>query len=309
MKSRKLYIPQRHACRVAALGCLVFLCRPMAVPAQEASFDGLENNLSTIYRLSNAKTRSISPENPGGEKGKGGMATQGTGAGAARDLGQGWKISPSVVIGAGKIFTIAEISGSGAIQHIWMTPTGNWRLSILRMYWDEEKEPSVEVPVGDFFAMGWGKYERVSSLPIAVNPGSAFNSYWPMPFRHKARITLQNIDDKQMELYYQVDYALAPVPADAAYLHAQFRRVNPLPYKQVYTILDGIRDYQFHIRRLGEESLHERLLSCSIRLRIVGLREGDDSQGLPVSSAAPQLQQRNQNQHPARREPHTLLTL
>ena len=144
-------------------------------------------------------------------------------------------------IGAGETYTIAEISGPGAIQHIWMTPTGNWRLSILRMYWDEEKEPSIEVPVGDFFAMGWGKYSRVSSLPIAVNPGSAFNSYWPMPFRHKARITLQNIDDKQMELYYQVDYALAPVPADAAYLHAQFRRVNPLPYKQVYAILDGVK--------------------------------------------------------------------
>ncbi len=169
------------------------------------------------------------------------MATQGTGANAARDLGQGWKISPSVKIGAGETYMIAEISGSGAIQHIWMTPTGNWRLSILRMYWDEEKEPSIEVPVGDFFAMGWGKYSRVSSLPIAVNPGSAFNSYWPMPFRHKARITLQNIDDKQMELYYQVDYALAPVPSDAAYLHAQFRRVNPLPYKQVYTLLDGVK--------------------------------------------------------------------
>jgi hypothetical protein len=122
-----------------------------------------------------------------------------------------------------------------------MTPTGNWRFSILRMYWDDEKDPSVEVPVGDFFAMGWGKYAKVSSLAVAVNPGSAFNSYWPMPFRHHARITLQNIDDKDMVLYYQVDYALAPVPRDAAYLHAQFRRVNPLPYKQVYTILDGVK--------------------------------------------------------------------
>jgi D-arabinan exo alpha-(1,3)/(1,5)-arabinofuranosidase (non-reducing end) len=241
MKRRMLFFPLRRACRVAVLVSLFLLFRSIAIPAQEASYDGLENNLGNIYRLSNAKTRSISPENPTGEKGKGGMATQGTGAGAARDLGQGWKISPSVVIGAGKTFTIAEISGSGAIEHIWMTPTGNWRLSILRMYWDEETEPSVEVPVGDFFAMGWGKYAKVSSLPIAVNPGSAFNSYWPMPFRHKARITLQNIDEKQMELYYQVDYALAPVPADAAYLHAQFRRVNPLPYKQVITILDGVK--------------------------------------------------------------------
>jgi Protein of unknown function (DUF2961) len=241
MNSRMMFLPQRRACRVAALISLFLICRSNAVPAQDASYDGLENNLSNIYRLSNAKTRSISPENRTGEKGKGGMATQGTGASAARDLGQGWKISPSVKIGAGETYTIAEISGSGAIEHIWMTPTGNWRLSILRMYWDEEKEPSVEVPVGDFFAMGWGKYAKVSSLPIAVNPGSAFNSYWPMPFRHKARITLQNIDDKPMDLYYQVDYALAPVPADAVYLHAQFRRVNPLPYKQVYTILDGVK--------------------------------------------------------------------
>ena len=94
-------------------------------------------------------------------------ATEGTGAKAARDLGKGWKISPSVDIAAGTTYTVAEITGSGAIQHIWMTPTGNWRFSILRMYWDDEKEPSVEVPVGDFFAMGWGKYARISSLPCA----------------------------------------------------------------------------------------------------------------------------------------------
>jgi hypothetical protein len=169
------------------------------------------------------------------------MATEGTGANMARDLGPGWKISPSVKIGAGATYTLAEITGAGAIQHIWMTPTGNWRLSILRMYWDDEREPSVEVPVGDFFAMGWGKYARVSSLAVCVNPGSAFNAYWPLPFRRKARITIENLDGKPMELYYQIDYALAPVPTDAAYFHAQFRRVNPLPYKQVYTILDGVK--------------------------------------------------------------------
>jgi len=214
---------------------------PFAAMAQEAFYSGLDNHLSSLYRLSNARTFSISPENPTGEKGKGGIATEGTGAKAARELGKGWKISPSVDIPAGATYTVAEISGSGAIQHIWMTPTGNWRFSILRMYWDGEAEPSVEVPLGDFFAMGWGKYARISSLAVCVNPGSAFNSYWPMPFRHEARITIENLDDKTMTLYYQVDYALAPVPADAAYFHAQFRRVNPLPYKQVYTIVDGIK--------------------------------------------------------------------
>jgi D-arabinan exo alpha-(1,3)/(1,5)-arabinofuranosidase (non-reducing end) len=220
---------------------VLILSIPFATTAQEASYTGLDNHLSSLYRLSPAKTLSVSPENPTGEKAKGGAATEGTGAKAARDLGKGWKISPSVDIAAGATYTVAEISGSGAIQHIWMTPTGTWRFSILRMYWDGEKEPSVEVPLGDFFAMGWGKYARISSLAVCVNPGSAFNSYWPMPFRHEARITIENLDDKAMTLYYQVDYALSPVPADAAYFHAQFRRVNPLPYKQVYTILDGIK--------------------------------------------------------------------
>jgi hypothetical protein len=219
----------------------LFLCIPVTALTQETSYDGLENHLSNLYRLSNAKTFSISPENPSGDKGKGGMATEGTGAKAARDLGRGWKISPSVDIAAGATYTVAEISGSGAIQHIWMTPTGSWRLSILRMYWDDEKEPSVEVPVGDFFAMGWGKYAKISSLAVCVNPGSAFNSYWPMPFRRKARITIENLDDKGMTLFYQVDYTLSSMPKDSAYFHAQFRRVNPLPYKQVYTIVDGVK--------------------------------------------------------------------
>jgi hypothetical protein len=62
------------------------------------------------------------------------------------------------------------------------------------MYRDGEAEPPVETPVGDFFAMGWGKYAHISSLAICVNPGSAFNSYWPMPFRKHARITMENLD-------------------------------------------------------------------------------------------------------------------
>jgi hypothetical protein len=203
--------------------------------------DGLANSLNNVYRVSNAKSFSISPENLTGEKGKGGMATTGVASNQARDLGQGWKVNPYVIIKPGATFILAEISGAGAIQHIWMTPTGNWRFSILRMYWDDETEPSVEVPVGDFFAVGWGKYARVSSLPICVNPGSAFNSYWPMPFRHKAKITMENIDQKPMAVYYQIDYALSEVTKDAAYFHAQFRRVNPLPYKQVYTIVDNVK--------------------------------------------------------------------
>ncbi|MBT5873395.1 MAG: DUF2961 domain-containing protein [Candidatus Latescibacteria bacterium] len=208
-----------------------------------ATFNGLGMNMGTLSRLSHAKSRSISPENFTGEKGKGGMATEGTGAIHARDLGQGWKMSPSIDIQPGETFTLADIEGPGAIQHIWMTPTGHWRFSIIRIYWDDEETPSVECPVGDFFACGWGEYAQVTSPAICVNPGSAFNCYWEMPFKKRCRITMENLADAKMRVYYQIDYTLTDVPEDAAYFHAQFRRTNPLPYKDVYTILDGVKGH------------------------------------------------------------------
>ena len=214
-------------------------CLVVNLQAAEAA-SGLDFSLGSIYRVSKAKSRSISPENFTGEKGKAGMATEGTGKGAARDLGRGWKVSPSVVIKSKKTFVIGEIKGPGCIQQIWMTPTGNWRRSILRFYWDGETEPSIECPVGDFFACGWGKYCQISSLPICVNPGSAFNCYWPMPFRKSAKITMENVDEKDMVVYYQVNYTLTDIPKDAGYLHAQFHREPTLKQKGLYTIVDGI---------------------------------------------------------------------
>ncbi len=224
----------------------IFACLSISVAISasvsgQSKFNGIDANMGNIFRLSDAKTRSISPENFNGAKGKGGMAAEGTGKEAARDLGKGWKISPCVVIKAKTTFTVAEIEGPGSIQHIWMTPTGVWRNSILRFYWDDEASPSVEVPVGDFFGMGWGQYSPLQSLAVCVNPGSAFNCYWPMPFKKKCRITMENIDETEMVLYYQVDYILTELPSDAAYFHAQFRRTNPLPYKSDYTLVDGIR--------------------------------------------------------------------
>ena len=204
-------------------------------------FNGLGLHLGNLSHLSSAKTRSISPENFTGKKGGGALATEGTGAHAARDMGKGWKISPSVVIKSGETFTIADIEGPGAIQQIWMTPTGNWRFSILRIYWDDSDIPSVECPLGDFFASGWGEFAQVSALPICVNPGSAFNCYWEMPFRKRCVMTVTNIADDAMTLYYQINYALTEVPDEAAYFHAQFRRTNPIPYKEVYTVVDGIK--------------------------------------------------------------------
>ncbi|HXK59935.1 MAG TPA: DUF2961 domain-containing protein [Acidobacteriota bacterium] len=219
----------------------------LAVAQEQASFDGLYLNLGNLARLSRAQSRSISAENFTGEKGKGGMATEGTGKNAARDLGQGWKVSPSIHIQPGQTFTLAEIQGPGAIQHIWMTPTGNWRFSILRIYWDGETEPSVEAPVGDFFACGWGKYSQISSLAVCVNPGSAFNCYWLMPFKKSCKITMENIDTERMTLYYQIDYTLTDVPDDVGYFHARFNRINPLPYKTDYVILDGVKGWGHYV--------------------------------------------------------------
>ena len=220
-------------------------------------FNGLGLGLGNLSRLSKAQTRSISPENFTGEKGKAGMSTDGPAMSAARDLGQGWKVSPYVRVPAGETFVMADVKGEGAIQQIWLTPAGTWRFAILRFYWDGETEPSVECPVGDFFACGWGQYAQVSSLPVCVNPGSAFNCYWEMPFRKGFKITIENIGAKprpgeapttnQFTVYYQINYTLTDVPDDAAYFHAQFRRVNPLPYKDVYTILDGVKGWGHYV--------------------------------------------------------------
>jgi len=196
--------------------------------------------LGTLSRLSSAETRSISPENLTGERGRGGMAVDGPAAKCAHDLGRGWKISPFRTVQPGETQVLADIEGSGAIQHIWLTPTGRWRFSILRLYWDGQEQPSVECPVGDFFACGWNRYAPVSSLAVCVNPGSAFNCYWPMPFRKKARVTMENLDEKNMRLYYQINYTLTDVSKDAGYFHAQFRRESPLRSKGIYTILDGV---------------------------------------------------------------------
>ncbi|QGH36050.1 DUF2961 domain-containing protein [Gracilibacillus salitolerans] len=205
-------------------------------------FDGLGMGLHNISLLSSAKSRSISAENFTGEKGKGGMATEGTGQEAARDLGVGWKVSPSVSIPAESEFVLAGIDGPGAIQHIWMTcDSVFYRSLIIKIYWDDEEEPSVLVPIGDFFCNGWGKRVNVTSEPIVVAPSGGFNSYWEMPFRKAAKVVIENIGTDDSILYYQIDYVLTNVPDHAAYFHAQWRRTNPVKYKDVYTILDGVK--------------------------------------------------------------------
>lgn len=207
------------------------------------SFNGLGMHLGNLAQLSNAQTRSISPENFDGAKGRGGTATEGTGSDASRELGQGWKVSPSIDVDGLQTVTIADIDGPGAIQHIWCTvhPT-HWRKLVFRCHWDNEETPSIETPIGDFFCSGWGVRANIAALPICVNPAGGFNSYWEMPFRRHARITIENLSpDPVKGFYYSVDYTLTEVPADRAYLHAQWRRSNPLQYMADHTLLDGVK--------------------------------------------------------------------
>jgi len=210
-----------------------------------SEFNGLGMGLGNLSRLSRAATRSISSENRGGGKGQGGMAPAAP-DGPACDLGQGWKCHAWDPIQPGETFEMADIQGPGAIQSLWMTGCVH-RDMILRFYWDGQSTPSVECPAGDFFAAPWmdpnGRRNcpRVTSMPVAVNPASGMNCFWEMPFRKRCRVTLENRGPKVETLFFQLNYTLTEIPEDAAYFHAQFRRVNPLPYKEVYTLLDGVK--------------------------------------------------------------------
>ncbi len=203
----------------------------------------MNGNLFSLSLNQSYVSRSVSAENFTGEKGKGGMATDGCTADAARNLGHGWKLSPCVRIQPGETITVAEITGSGAIRHIWMTGYNiNWRLGILRFYWEDSDVPSVECPIGDFFGSAEvNKLNPYGSLMTCVNPKNGLNCYWEMPFRKKCRITYENLSEKEMTLFYQVDYVLGPVPENAGYFHAQFRRENPVQKKVPYTVIDDIR--------------------------------------------------------------------
>jgi len=195
-----------------------------------------------LEMLSNAVSRSISPENRTGEKGKGGMDEVGVASHNARDLGKGWKISPYIIIQPGETVTLADIEGPGVIKHIWLTGI-DYRGWILRIYWDNSEIPSVECPIGDFFAHAYNdgsQFVHLNSSMVCVNPGSALNCYWNMPFYKHCKITVESIFPEARNCYYQIDYILDELPKGLGYFHAQFRRVNPLPYKEVVTIMDNV---------------------------------------------------------------------
>ncbi len=202
----------------------------------------LSMGLSTLPLLSSAETRSISAENPNGERGGGAKAEPDAGNPASM-LGKGWKVRPCITLDPGTTTTLADIQGPGVIQHIWITvDVKAYRDTILRMYWDDEPTPSVEVPLGDFFCNGHGMRYNVVSIPVAVNPSGGFNCYLPMPFRQRARITIENQRWEPIHgFFYQITYALTDVPEHAAYLHAQWRRSVTTRECPEHIILEGVK--------------------------------------------------------------------
>ena len=222
--------------------------RPRREGDAMTQFGSLNGGLGTLPLLTEARTRSISAENPTGEKGKGGMAvpdpTEPKAAAAARaadDLGQGWKVRPFVRVNAGQTATLMDVDGPGVIQHIWIAGGTPSREHVIRFYWDGEDTPSIEAPATDFFAIGHDLIAPVNSLAVIVTPQNAMNCYWPMPFRRHVKITYTNESDKDLELLaYQITYAETDVPENAGYLHAQWRRAMT-DVQNPYVILDGVK--------------------------------------------------------------------
>ena len=146
----------------------------------------------------------------------------------------------------GESKTIAVLEGPGKITHIWLTPNSldirHPRALVLRIYWDEADDPSVEVPIGDFFAVGNGMQATVDSLPVKVSSyGRGYNSYWQMPFARKAKITLTNESDRApASCYYQIDWVREDQAAEPLmYFHARYHQEYPPPYNEPYTVFTG----------------------------------------------------------------------
>lgn len=154
--------------------------------------------------------------------------------------------SDSAKFAVGECKTIARLAGPGKIAHIWMTPNSmdirHPRALVLRIYWDGAEVPSVEVPLGDFFAVGNGMRATVNSLPVKVSSyGRGYNCYWQMPFNEEARITLANESDKEpASCYFQIDWVkLDEPPDDTMYFHARYHQEYPPKMGKPYTTFVG----------------------------------------------------------------------
>jgi hypothetical protein len=205
--------------------------------------------LAGLPYLGAVETFMVSPENPTGAKAGGARTTPDPTdpdlphSAAAVPLGRGWKVRPFIKLPAGEEAVLADIEGPATITYFWITTDlAELRRLILRVFWDDEPTPSIEVPLGDFFAMGHdASPHHVTSLPVVVAPTRALNCWWQMPFRRHARFTLTNEGEKDANVVaFKLMFQRAEVGPDARYLHAQWRRSTTTRELPEHTILDGV---------------------------------------------------------------------
>jgi hypothetical protein len=137
-------------------------------------------------------------------------------------------------IAPGATLTLLDASGPAIITHIWITIASpeqyHLKKLVLRMFWDGEASPSVEAPIGDFFGLGLGDYFQFESTPLSVASDKALNSFFPMPFRKRARITVTNQGSEGVDaFYFNIDYQAwhKDLAAGTMYFHAQYRQATP----------------------------------------------------------------------------------
>ncbi len=142
----------------------------------------------------------------------------------------------AIFIAPGECRVLGEITGAGCVRHFWVTLLSlpeeehELRQTVLRMFWDGETSPSVEVPLGDFFGIGFGLRRNFVSLPLQMSPqdGKSFNCWFPMPFATGARFEIENQGAHQRLLYFHIDYEEhISCDPDLARFHAWWNRVNP----------------------------------------------------------------------------------
>jgi len=178
-------------------------------------------------------SRSICFENPTGAPGQGGKA--------ASNLGAGRKGAPSITLNAGKDVELCDIEGPGTIRHIWMTTSNNpvnLRSLVIRAWWDGQKHPSIECPIGDFMGFAHGRVLPYFSAVHSLGKNAGMNIWLPMPFAKRAKITLTNEGKENVPLFYQIDYTVKDAhPVDVGRLHVLFQRENPTKERQDFELL------------------------------------------------------------------------
>lgn len=206
------------------------------------------STLDDVLHFKNEKSRTISAENKTDEPGRAAMATG--------KLGPQRKGSADISLDQGETVTLADIQGPGEIRHMWFTVTdkttkGSFVLRdlVLRMYWDNEENPSVEVPLGDFFCNGFASRCLVNSVPIVVNPFGGMNSYFKMPFNHHAKITITNEHPGFIKhFFYTINYAEKPQEdPELLYFHAFWNREDPVKKGRDYTLIDGVQGQGYYV--------------------------------------------------------------